>query len=180
MRGRWEIRGRRALYASPWVALELARVRLPDGTEFDHHVVRVPAPAVAVYVRRQGHVLAIHRHRFIGDFSGWELPCGRLEPGETPEAGAVRECLEETGWRPLAPSPPLSCRPAPGLLDLVHHVVACDGAELVGEPVDSHESDRVEWLAEDGLLDLVRSGAMPDGYSQYAVLAARAGLLQPL
>ena len=27
----------------------------------------------------------------------WEFPGGKLLPGETPEAAAVRECLEETG-----------------------------------------------------------------------------------
>jgi ADP-ribose pyrophosphatase YjhB (NUDIX family) len=27
----------------------------------------------------------------------WEFPGGKLLPGESPEAGAVRECLEETG-----------------------------------------------------------------------------------
>ena len=27
----------------------------------------------------------------------WEFPGGKIEPGETPEAAAVRECLEETG-----------------------------------------------------------------------------------
>jgi mutator protein MutT len=27
----------------------------------------------------------------------WEFPGGKCEPGETPEAATVRECLEETG-----------------------------------------------------------------------------------
>lgn len=28
----------------------------------------------------------------------WEFPGGKVEPGESPQNAAVRECLEETGW----------------------------------------------------------------------------------
>ena len=173
---RWKVLGRRELYRSGWVDLDLAEVELPDGTRLEHHVVTVRPDAVAVVVRDRGRVLALRRHRFIGDFEGWEVPAGRLEPGETPEAGAVRECLEETGWRALRPRLVVSGRPAPGLFDLVHHVVLCEGAEQQGAPRDAHESDRVEWVPEDDLFQLLRRGEVADGYSQYALLAVRAGL----
>lgn len=172
----WEVIRSRDVYASSWLRVGVDRVRLPDGSEIEHHTVRLPTAAVAVVVRDQGRVLAIHRHRFITGLAGWEMPAGRLDPGEAPQAGAVRECLEETGWRPLNPRLLVSGYPAPGLLDLLHHVVVCEGAERVGEPTDSHEADRIEWLAESTLLDLIRAGEMPDGYAQYAVLALLADL----
>lgn len=173
---RWDVLARRSLYTSRWVDLELASVRLPDGSVIDHHVVTIPEPAVAVVVRNRGRVLAIHRHSFITDAAGWEMPAGRMEPGELPEAAALRECVEETGWRPLRPRLAVSGHPAPGLIGLLHHVVVCEGADHVGDPVDTHEADRVEWVPESDLLDLIGRGEMPDGYSQYAVLAALAGL----
>lgn len=40
-------------------------------------------------------VLLIHR----ADDGTWGLPGGGVEPGESWSQAAVRECLEETGWR---------------------------------------------------------------------------------
>jgi 8-oxo-dGTP pyrophosphatase MutT (NUDIX family) len=45
-------------------------------------------------VVRDGLVAVVHRpHR-----QDWSLPKGKLEPGESDEAAAVREVLEETGF----------------------------------------------------------------------------------
>ena len=46
-------------------------------------------------VVRDGHVLLVHRARY----DDWSLPKGKLEPGETWEAAALREVEEETGVR---------------------------------------------------------------------------------
>ena len=42
-------------------------------------------------------VLLLHRHRFITDRGGWDLPAGAAEPGEAPAAAAAWELAEETG-----------------------------------------------------------------------------------
>ncbi|MCP9487410.1 MAG: NUDIX domain-containing protein [Gaiellaceae bacterium MAG52_C11] len=52
---------------------------------------------VAVYVER-GSDLLVFEHRDHPD-AGTQIPAGGLEPGETPDAGAAREVLEETGLR---------------------------------------------------------------------------------
>ncbi|MFZ0217962.1 MAG: NUDIX hydrolase, partial [Candidatus Dormiibacterota bacterium] len=93
----WRVRHVRELYASPWVSLELDDVELPDGQRIDHHVVRMPRGAVAavVYDPARG-VLLIHRHRFIPDLWGWEVPAGRIEQGEGLVDAAIREAREET------------------------------------------------------------------------------------
>ena len=54
------------------------------------------AIAVAV-VEHEGRFLIGRRPPGMPLAGLWEFPGGKTEPGESPEAAAVRECLEETG-----------------------------------------------------------------------------------
>lgn len=48
---------------------------------------------------RKGRVLAARRTSPEAVAGGWELPGGKVEPGEDPEAAIVREVAEELGCR---------------------------------------------------------------------------------
>jgi mutator protein MutT len=52
--------------------------------------------AIAV-VEHAGQFLIGQRPANVALAGLWEFPGGKVEPSETPEAAAVRECLEETG-----------------------------------------------------------------------------------
>jgi 8-oxo-dGTP pyrophosphatase MutT (NUDIX family) len=56
--------------------------------------IRVAAYAVIV---RDGFILLAHWRA--GDYSGWTLPGGGIDPGEDPADAAIREIAEETGYR---------------------------------------------------------------------------------
>jgi 8-oxo-dGTP pyrophosphatase MutT (NUDIX family) len=143
---RWTLHGERAVYSSPWLDVRLADVELPDGRRFDHHLVRVRPAAGALCVDDQDRVLLIWRHRFIPDMWGWELPGGRVEPGEDLAEAAAREVLEETGWRPGPLTHLLDVRTSPGFTNAVHHIYRAEGAVQVGRPSDEIEAERVEWV----------------------------------
>jgi len=167
---RWVVHGERTVYESPWVSLALADVEVPGGQRFEHHVVRMPGGVAGVVVHDQGRVLLIHRHRFITDTWGWEIPAGRVEAGEDPIAAAARETLEETGWRPGLLVKLFSYFPSIGLLDQRFNVYLARGAEHVGEPADLSEADRVEWLPISELPALIRRGEIQDGNSLTALV----------
>ena len=101
--GEWTVHGERSIYDSEWMSLRLVDVETPSGNRFDHHVTRIPAEAAATLVVMERRVLMIWRHRFVTDTWCWELPAGRIDPGETVAQAAARECLEETGWQPDPP-----------------------------------------------------------------------------
>jgi len=172
---RWTVHGERSLYESEYMNLRLVDVELPSGARFEHHVLRFPREAAATVVHDPARgILLLRRHRFVTDSWGWEIPGGRVDEGETPADAAARETLEETGWRPGPVRHLFSYHPAPGGVDQRFHVFAADGAVEEGTP-DVDEAERVEWVALDGVRELVRAGDVTDGYSLTALLWVLAG-----
>ena len=56
-----------------------------------------PTPIAIAVVRQGDRFLIGQRPASVALANYWEFPGGKVEPGETPPAAAVRECLEETG-----------------------------------------------------------------------------------
>ena len=175
IRMRWTVHGEEVLYASEWVGLTLVDVEIPgpQGRRFDHHVVRIPAPASGVVVHDPDRgVLLLWRHRFITDTWGWEVPAGKVDPGETAEEAAGREVLEETGWRPGPLRHLVSYAPANGVADHRYEVFWAHGATYVGEPADLTEADRIEWVPVERVRTEIASGRVDNGLSLTALLWA--------
>lgn len=176
---RWTVHGEQTVYQSSWVSLSLVDVGLPDGHRLDHHVVRLPAPAAGtVVVDADRGLLLLWRHRFITDTWGWEVPAGRVEPGEEVERGAAREVEEETGWRPGPLRRMTTVHPSNGLSDQTFHLFVAQGAERIGAPTDPNEAERVEWLAPAQVAEELAAGRIRDGLSVTALcwwLAFEAG-----
>jgi len=172
---RWTVHGERSLYESEWVRLVLVDVEIPDGDRFEHHVIRFPNHAAGTVVRDPARgVLLLWRHRFITDTWGWEIPAGRIDPGETPAQAAARETLEETGWEPGPLRPLFRYQPTNGVSDQSFHIFIADGATHMGDPTDHGEAERVEWVRVTELRRLVQDGQMLDGLSLTSILYALA------
>ena len=167
----WIAHGERSLYSSDWVSLGLVDVEVPGVRRFDHHVVRLPRPAAAVVVHDPDRgVLLLWRHRFITGTWGFEVPAGGVDAGESPEQGAAREVLEETGWRPGPLRRLHAYHPSNGLSDQTVVLYVADGATQVGPPEDVAEATRVEWLPVERVRAEVREGRVTDGLSLAALL----------
>ena len=143
---RWRVHGESPLYTSEWLSLHVARIELPGGETFSHHVVRMSFDAAGIVIADASRgILLLHRHRFITDTWGWEIPAGRIEAGETPQQAVEREAVEETGWRPHEIEPLGSSYPSNGQSDQLFRYFLARGATKVGEP-EPDETDRVEWF----------------------------------
>lgn len=73
--------------------------RMPDGRQSTFEFLRHPGGAAVLPVLDDKRLLLIRQFRpSIGDFV-YEVPAGRLEPGEDPAACVMRELEEEVGFR---------------------------------------------------------------------------------
>jgi 8-oxo-dGTP pyrophosphatase MutT (NUDIX family) len=167
---RWTVLDEQPLYQDEWLKIRLADVELPDGTRLAHRVIRTPPSAAAALTNDRGRVLLLWRHRFITDAWGWEIPCGKVEPGEDAMAAAAREAEEETGWRPGPLRPLVSIHPDNGISDSTHHVFAGSCVAHVGPRADPSESDRVEWIPLAGVPALIGRGQIRCGTTLTALL----------
>lgn len=168
---RWVVHGKRPLYESDWVRLDLTDVELPDGERFEHHTVWLPAPAMTALLNdAQTHVLLLWRHRFVPDVWNWELPGGLVDPGETPEQAAAREIEEETGYRARSLEHLVTFEPMIGMVSCPHHVFLGHGAERMGEPTEKNEMQRMEWVPLADVPSLIRNGLVSNSGTLVALL----------
>lgn len=61
----------------------------------------MPTPIAIAVVQHADQFLIGQRPAGLVLSGYWEFPGGKIQLGETPEAAAVRECLEETGLSTL-------------------------------------------------------------------------------
>ena len=79
-----------------WVTTD--RVLEPGGIRARRDIVRHPGSVVVLAVDKTSRVLLERQYRHAARSYLWELPAGRIDPGESALAGAKRELLEETGY----------------------------------------------------------------------------------
>ena len=115
-------------------------------------------------------VLMMWRHRFVPDIWNWELPGGIVEEGEDPAKTAAREIEEETGYRPRSVEHLVTFEPMIGMVNSPHHVFLGRGAELIGEPTETTEMQRMEWIPLGDIPGLIGDGLIRTSGSLVALL----------
>ena len=89
---------RKVIHKGRILELSVDRVRLPNGAICELEMIRHPGAAAVVPLDIDGQVLLVRQYRYATD--GWllEVPAGKLEGEERPEACALREVEEEVGY----------------------------------------------------------------------------------
>jgi ADP-ribose diphosphatase len=120
----------RVTYRAPVFFVTSETVREPSGVTARRDIVRHPGSVVVLGVDRseaEPRVLLERQYRYAAEKVMWELPAGRIDPGETALEGAKRELIEETGYRARKWSKAMFFYVSPGFLDETMTIYLADG-----------------------------------------------------
>jgi len=85
------------IYRGRVFSVTVDEVGYPDGRVVKMECVRHRGSVVLLPMTAPDRILLVRQYRYVVNRWLWELPAGTLEPNETLEAAALRECHEEVG-----------------------------------------------------------------------------------
>jgi ADP-ribose pyrophosphatase len=161
---------RRPVFDGRIVKLSVDTVRLPNGNVTELEMIRHQGAAAVVPLDAERNVLLVRQYRHAA--GGWllEVPAGKLDPGESPEACALREVEEETGFRPEELIPMGWIFTTPGFTDEKIWLFAATGLREACQELEDDEVLTVERLPLDEAVALAARGELRDAKSVCALL----------
>jgi ADP-ribose pyrophosphatase len=132
------------------------------GFEIKRSVVRHAGSAVMMAVDGRRRILLVRQYRLPAEKHLWELPAGRLDPGEKPLQAAKRELAEETGYKARTWKPLASFWVSPGYVqEKMTIFLAMDLTEGDATPMDD-ERIEARWFTAREIADMIRNRKIED------------------
>jgi len=152
----------RTIYSGKVITLNIDTVTLPNGITVDLEMVRHPGAAAVVPCKEDGTVVLIRQFRHAAGGFIFEIPAGKLHPGENPQDCAARELEEEIGYRAGRFERLSSIFTAPGFTDEVIHVYKATGLTKGRQQLDRDEVLEVVEMPIAEAIGKIRDGTIRD------------------
>jgi len=143
------------------------------GFRIKRSVVRHAGSAVMMAVDRKQRILLVRQYRLPADQYLWELPAGRLDPGEKPLQAARRELKEETGYRARKWTKLASYFVSPGYVQERMTIFLAE--ELIAGEATPMDDERIEtrWFTKKELSEMIEAGKIDDAKTLIGFLSWR-------
>ena len=170
-------RSGRRVYTGRVLNLDVDVVEFPDGTLGELEIFRHPgASAVVPFLTdprgEDPQILLIKQYRYAAGDYMYEIPAGRLDPGEDPAACAHRELREETGCSAASMEHLYTIYTTPGFTDEKIHIFLASDLTQGDAAREADEFLTVEPVKLSRALELVKSGELKDSKTAVGILYA--------
>jgi len=163
------------VYQGPLFRVQHDKLIEPDGLKSERDVIRHNGSVVILALdtsksKKNPWIVIERQYRHAANQYLWELPAGKLDPGEEALVGAKRELEEETGYSAKKWKPLVTYYASPGFLGETMIVFQAEG--LIAGQARPEEDEKIEFrlvkLSE--VLKMIEKGAIKDGKTLTSVL----------
>ncbi len=167
--------GTRRVYTGRVINLDIDQVRFPNGKVGELEMIRHSgASAVIPFLGDPAgddpQILLIRQYRYATDGFIYEIPAGRLEPGEPPAECAVRELREETGCTAEKMEHLYTMYTTPGFTDEKIHLFVATGLVRGESALEADEFVEVVPTQLSAALNMIKDGSITDAKTALSIL----------
>ena len=164
------------IYEGRVISLRRDEVLCPNGQKSIREVVS-HLGGVGILIKVGDKFIIEKQFRYALGKEIYELPAGKLEKGEEPLEAAKRECLEETGYRPLEMIHLGDSYPTGGYSSEVIHLYYCPKAVKEARHLDSDENIELIYLSLEEIEKMIAENTIKDSKTVSAIYLYKSKIL---
>jgi ADP-ribose diphosphatase len=145
------------------ILVHLDEVSLKDGKKGKRIRLDHPEAAAIIPFLTDDEILMVKQFRYALGRETLEIPAGKVDPGESLEACARRELIEETGYEAQALKLVYTYAPAIGYSNELIHIYTGHDLKKVQEKIDEREIDSIERVTVLKLKEMINKNLILDG-----------------
>ena len=138
------------------------RIQMASGKIISRQIFEHPGSVVIIPKITRNKFIIIRQFRFASRDWLWEFPAGGLEKGESVKCAAVRELMEEVGYRPKKLRKLLHFYPSPGVSSERMHLFLAE--DLVPDKAVGDEDEEIQSriVSSKEIEKMIRGGEIVD------------------
>ena len=163
------------VYTGPLFRVLHDKIVEPGGANNERDVIRHNGSVVILAIdnsknKKNPWIVMERQYRHAANQFLWELPAGKLEPGEDALEGAKRELAEETGYRAKKWKPLVEYYASPGFLGESMKVFLAEGLKAGDATPEEDEKIELRLVKLSEVVEMIEKGAILDGKTLCSVL----------
>lgn len=162
MKLRETLKKRHRIHTGKAVHFSADEITLPNGKKATREYLEHPGAVAVIPFIDQNHIVLVRQYRYPVRAVTWELPAGKLDPGEQPVACVRRELEEETGYTASRINKLVSFWPTPAFSNEVLHIFQATGLRQAQKNPDDDEFIEHAVLPVSTVMSWIKSGKIRD------------------